>query len=215
MSPRGYLPGYVWDERMSYGGRYRIVLPDGRLGQLVSRERIIEGLRSMTLQSQKLLSDLAEDVVAGYLLPADFQQAAMLTLRSLYGSTSALARGGWDRMDAAAWGRNGQLLRTEYTYLRRFTQELTDGNLTAAQARMRAGLYAGRAYSRFWDEDRRVAIAENRGTEERWIALDDPATCGDCLTLEAKGWVPIGTLPNPGDGSTECLGNCRCRRDTR
>ena len=32
----------------------------------------------------------------------------MLTLRNLYNANSALARGGWLQMDAAAWGRNGQ-----------------------------------------------------------------------------------------------------------
>ena len=63
------------EERMSYGGRYRRVLPDGRLGQLVSRAEIIGGLRTLNANSARLLADLAEDVVAGYLLPQDFEQA--------------------------------------------------------------------------------------------------------------------------------------------
>jgi hypothetical protein len=195
---------------MSYGGRYRRVLPDGRLGQLVSRAEIVGGLRTLNANSARLLADLAEDVVAGYLLPQDFEQAAMLTLRNLYNANSALARGGWLQMDAAAWGRNGQILRGEYAFLRRFTQELADGNLTAAQARARAALYIGKAYSRFWAEDQLMQVKWGK-TEELWEDTQGPNECSVCPELAAMGWVPIGAHGTvPGAGGTPCLGNCEC-----
>jgi hypothetical protein len=215
MPTRGYLPGYIWDSRMSYGGRYRRVLPDGRLGQLVSRAEIVGGLRTLNANSARLLADLAEDVVAGYLMPQDFEQAAMLTLRNLYNANSALARGGWLQMDAAAWGRNGQLLRQEYVFLRRFTQELAAGNLSAAQARARAALYVGRAYSRFWAED--APLQQQYGkTEVTWIASDDERECVDCAAEAAIGWRPIAALDSvPGAGAQRCLGACRCTLEFR
>jgi hypothetical protein len=210
MSPRGYMPGFVWDERMSYGGRYRRVLPDGRLGQLVSRQEIVVGLRTLNANSARLLADLAEDVVNGLLLPSDFQQAAMVTLRNLYNANSALARGGWLQMDAAAWGRNGQILRGEYAYLRGFTAELAAGKLSVAQARARAALYVGRAYSRFWAED--LLLQPQYGkTEVRWLDTGSERECADCIAEAALGWRPIADLTTvPGAGDTRCLGNCEC-----
>ena len=213
--PKGYLPGFVFDERMSYGGRYRRVLPDGRLGQLVSRAEIVGGLRTLNANSSRLLADLAEDVVAGYLLPQDFEQAAMLTLRNLYNSNSALAKGGWLRMTPADFGANGQLLRVEYGYLRGFVADLAAGKLSAAQARSRASMYTGRAYSRFFAAD--VEEQQKYGkTEVRWIASDDERECVDCAAEAAIGWRPIAALDSvPGAGAQRCGGLCRCSLEYR
>ena len=213
--PKGYLPGFVFDERMSYGGRYRRVLPGGKLGQLVARSEIVAGLRTLNANSARLLADLAEDVVNGLLLPSDFQQAAMVTLRNLYNANSALARGGWLQMDAAAFGRNGQLLRQEYVYLRQFSADLASGNVTVAQARARAAMYIGRAFSRFNSEDQTMQVKYGK-TEVLWVDTQGPNECNRCPELAAMGWVPIGAHGTvPGAGDTPCGGHCACLLEYR
>jgi hypothetical protein len=201
------------------GGRYRVILPDGRLGALVARDTIVGLIRDVHDASSARFGLLAQDAVAGLITPADFQQAMMLELRHLYNASSALAVGGYNNMTAVEWGRNGQILRGEYAYLAGFAQDIADGKLTPAQADARARLYAGKAYSRFWAEHSLQQLVAGF-TEERWNTAADERVCTGgmrlgCQGLGELGWVPAGTLPNPGDGSTVCLGACRCAKEYR
>lgn len=211
MALRGGLPGYVWDDRLQ-GGRYRVLLPDGRLGRMVSAEQLQNAVTVLADRTGDRFARLAGDVVGGRLYAGDFQRAMHEELKGLYNQLSALARGGWKQMDFAAWGRNGRILRDEYKYLAGFAQDLADGKLTQAQAEARARLYAGKAYSRFWAEDRLLRMGSGRYSEEKWIDTGDKRECDDCERLAALGRVPVGTLPTvPGAGDTDCLGACRCR----
>jgi hypothetical protein len=201
------------------GGRYRVVLPDGRLGALVSRDEIVRLIKDVHDASASRFGLLAQDAVAGRITAADFQQAMMLELRHLYNASSALAVGGYNNMTAVEWGRNGQILRGEYQYLVGFAQDIADGKLSPAQADARARLYAGKAYSRFWAENTLQQQAAGF-TKERWNTAADERVCTGgmrlgCAGLGELGWVQAGTLPNPGDGSTECLGACRCDKEYR
>lgn len=208
---RPALPGYVWDKRLRGGGRYREVLPSGALGKLVSRQRIVEGLRAIHDGTARRLGDLAADAAEGRITAAEFQRAMMIDLKNLYNGSSALARGGWSQMDPASWGRNGQILRGEYGFLAGFAQELADGKLSPAQARARAAMYVGKAYSRFWAEDNALKKASGEFTEERWNDSGDQRECHDCAVLGKRNWVLIGSLGTvPGAGDTACGGACRC-----
>lgn len=210
---RAELPGFAWDDRLS-GGRYRRVLPDGRLGRIVSRDEIVGLLRDVSDASGAKFAGMARAAVEGRITPAEFFRAMQGELRALHNACAALGVGGWGKVTPQIWGRNGQTLRGEYAYLRDFCEAVANGELTPAQAAARARLYAGKAYSRFWAEDRLQQIAAGM-VEERWDDTGDDRECSDCHALAARGWVPIGTLPSPGDGSTECLGACRCSRLVR
>ena len=207
-SPRGALPGYVWDERMR-GGRYRVLTPDGKLGRLVSQKDVASDVRTLHDASANRFAAMARDAQAGTITPADFQRAMMSETKDLHNASAALAHGGWEGMDQAAWGRNGQILRDEYKYLAGFAQDLADGKLTAAQADARARLYAGKAYSRFYAE--RARTTAGQFAEERWQDTGDSKECPDCQRLAQMGWVPVGMLGTvPGAGDTVCGGACRC-----
>ena len=218
---KGSLPGFAWDTRLS-GGRYRRVLPNGALGRIVARDEIVGLLRTVSDASGERFAQMARAAVEGAITPAEFFRAMQSELRALYNSTSALAVGGWNRMTPVEWGRNGRILGLgtkeypvgEYTSLRNFAQDILDGKLTAAQAMARARLYSGKAYSRFWAEET-LRLQAAGYAEERWLDVGDERECNRCPELAARGWVPIGTLPNPGDGSTPCLGACRCNKQAR
>jgi hypothetical protein len=218
------LPGYAWDTRLGSTGRYRVILPDGRLGAIVSAESLTKLVRELHDASATRFGLLAQDAVLGKITPADFQAAMMTELRHLYNASSALAVGGYNHMTSVEYGRNGQILRGEYRYLAGFAQAIANGDVSLAQADARARLYAGKAYSRFWAEH--SLQQEQAGMdEERWITAEDERVCttavsfGDvlsgCRQLGEMGWVPIGTLPAPGAGLTPCLGSCRCTKEAR
>jgi len=207
--PRGSLPGYVWDKAK---GVYRRLLANGALGGTVSSDEIVGGLREIAAASEKTLGDLSVAVLDGGLTVNDGVLAGNMFLKDLYNAYSALARGGWSKMDFASWGRNGQLLRGEYKYWRDFMSAIASDKLSEAQTRARAALYVGKAYSRYWAEDRLMKLQNDEYQFEEWHSRDDPVVCFDCLALEALGKVPIGTIRAiPGDGtSTACRSACRC-----
>lgn len=214
--PKPQWPGFVWDTRLK-GGRYRYVLPDGRLGALVSRDKLVAGLRELAANSETALQKLALALARGDLTLNDAQLAGQVLLKDLYNAFSALAHGGWAQMDAAAWGRNGRILGLgtreypvgEYASWRNFMQEIAAGKLSEAQIRDRAGLYAGKAYSRYWAEN--IRIARSDFAEVHWNDVGGPEECSDCEHLALIGWMPIESLATvPGAGATRCLGNCRC-----
>jgi hypothetical protein len=209
---RGALPGYVFDLRMGNGaGRYRHILADGRLGRLVSRDEIVGLLRQVSDASGERFAGLARAAVEGRISSAELYRTMQAELRGLYSATSALARGGWSQMTPVEHGRNGQILRGEYVYLRGLCEAIANGELTEAQAAARAASYAGRGYSRFWDEDQRLRLASGRFTEELWEDTKGPNECNGCPQLAAMGWTPIGGHGTvPGAGDTPCGGNCLC-----
>lgn len=204
-------PGYVFDTRLAGGGRYRILMADGRLGRMVSASDLTDLARNMADSLSDRMALLAQDAVEGRITPAVFQQAMVSELRNAYNANAALGIGGFQRMTAEAYGRNGGILQGEYQHLARFAQDIADGKLTVAQAQARARLYGGKAYSRYTDEAQRRARESGEYTQERWgPTVGDDRVCGDCTKFEGLGWQVLGTFPAPGSGGTSCLGACRC-----
>lgn len=198
------LPGYVWDPRMQ-GGRYR----DALTGRLVPRSRIINLLRQFADGFGDRVARLAESAAKGEIRAAVFEVAIQQEVKRAYLCSAALGAGGWDRLGPYEWGRIGGTLRGEYRYLSRFAAQLAAGELSPAAAAARARLYAGKAYSQYWHVARERAVAGGL-KEEKWESVGDERVCPDCDSLDAMGWVPIGTHPVPGEGRTQCLGACRC-----
>lgn len=210
--PRGAFPGFLWDAAAQM---YRRLLSSGEVGGFVPRQDIIAVLDMLAERSAHILGDLALGVAEGNMVANDATLAGCMLLKDWYNAAAALARGGWQQMDAAAWGRNGYILGVggkEYQRWRDFITEAAAGKLTEAQIRARASLYVGKAYSRFWYEDRLLKLQDSAYTWEQWLDNDDPPReCADCLALAALGKVPVGTLRTvPGAGATACLGACRC-----
>jgi len=205
------LPGFAFDKRMKGGGRYRRVLANGSLGQMVSAETIANQSKELADAVADKLAKLAADAVNGDISPQAFFEAAQAELRNSYNAFASLGKGGWSQMDAQTWGRNGGILQSEYAKLRDFAKAVENGEVTEAQAQARARMYGGKAYSRFTGEDARLKRNSGEYTEERWgPTAGDDRVCEDCAAFEAMGWQPIGTFPAPGDGHTRCMGACRC-----
>jgi hypothetical protein len=194
---------FTWDANSQ---RYRIISGAGK-GQFV-------GQQAMEALSRKAIAQLSTDreVITTLLLTekinvATWEKAQAQALKQLEITSYALGRGGIGQMNQRDYGLIGARLRSQYTELRKFSEDIQAGKLTPAQIRARArmfhsgsrgGLEAGREESHNkagfrWERRRRTK------TE----------SCVPCVEYEKRGWVPIGTLPTPTVACT-CRFNCGC-----
>ena len=198
------LPDYVWDDKVR---AYRYV----DTGEIVSDEQMQDLLDDLYDEAADEMAGLARDAVEKKMTAVLFLLAAAFLLKQLYNVFAALAVGGWARMTADDWLRNGVLLSSEYQYLAGMAQDVQAGNLTAVQADARIRLYMGRAYARYWELLVRERMTLDTYTLYRWMDVRDEKECADCPQYADQGWVRVGTLGTvPGAGATECLGACRC-----
>ena len=89
-------------------------------------------------------------------------------------------------MTQSDWGRVGRALRDQYAYLHRFGEDI---GTRMAEARAYSETYIGNRFGMYGDS----AQASLRRGE-----------------VAAQGVVPSELPAMPGDGSTRCLGRCKC-----
>jgi hypothetical protein len=137
-----------------------------------------------------------------------WQGSVRESLKAAHIQTALVGYGGRANMGSAEYGRIGQRLREEYTYLQSFARDLLSGNVSAPMALARIGLYAQSVRGSYWQG------AELRQQQQGYSLmqriLDSQAKhCDDCLRYAAQGIVSLGTLPLPGR-RCECGARCRC-----
>jgi len=192
------LPGYAFNVKAN---RYIRVAT----GKFVKRSAITDLLTSVTSGTGNRLERLALAAQRGDLTGRQFYELARREIKQATNASTALGRGGWDRVTQADYGRTGAQLKKEYARLGDFAGALERGEVSELQAASRARLYSDSSFKRYWEIDRDGKI--QRGEKhERWIVVRDDRTCQQCLGLAAQGCVEVGVLPLPGVH----LG-CRCR----
>jgi len=144
---------------------------------------------------------------------AVWEESVAVELANAHRAYAMLANGGRVNMSAAQWGRVGGNLADEYRYLRRFAGQLLEGQVSRAQALNRVGQYVDAAQQAYWQAWReRQAVSE----EIWWIRNAGAESCADCVSREGGSPYTRATLPSvPGDGATQCRGNCRCYLEVR
>lgn len=186
----------------SKAGRYR----DSK-GRFVAFARII-GLVNL---EQKLLEAkaerLAEELVAGKITPFQFQWAMQREIKPAIIRMAVLGHNG-QPMDEAAWGAVGQFVRQEYSYLRRFTQQIIAGELTQGQIVARAKLYAG-STKRMYERARKRWHYTNGWNEAKRVLDPNAQHCPEC-PLYATDWTDIENIV-PVGSNCSCGGRCRCQ----
>jgi hypothetical protein len=171
-------------------------------------------LRTQTVQQGKT-DDLVADLFARRISHQEWTLAARQQIKDAFISQYLLGRGGRAAMTQADWGRLGGILKQQYQYLQRFEQDLIDGKLTEAQARVRLQMYIKdsiQAHERalatakgvpqlpaYPGDGQTVCKAncachwEYEETEDEWLAtwaLGAAEHCPDCLENAAK-WSPL------------------------
>lgn len=166
-------------------------LVDGRIDRLDAQ------LRRFT----KMLAD-------GAITLEQWQGSVQEAIKAAHLQAAIIGHGGRAGMGAAEYGRIGQRLRQEYAYLQSFALDLLEQRSSAAMALARISLYAQSVRSSFWEGTSIRKEQQGFGLMQR--ILDPQAQhCDDCRGYAARGIVPIGSVPLPGQRCA-CRARCRC-----
>lgn len=179
---------------------------DRATGRYVSRDTMRSALDDVIADAEREVRGASEQLRAGTIDLAQWQRTVRDSVKETMLDATALARGGWDQLTQADFGRVGQAVRVQYEYLDKLTSEIRAGLPLDGRFLNRAAMYAKAARPFFHDEQRQLLEASGY-TRERNV-LHASEHCGGCVDMTALGWVPIGTcIPI---GERECLGNDRC-----
>jgi hypothetical protein len=201
------LPGYTYNRQTS---RYR----DQSSGRFVSRRDVLDLLDRQITGAERRLSDLTTAMHEGRIAPGVWAEQMRTEVRRLHSQNAAVGMGGWDRMDARAWGRIGGNLRSDYQRIVQLAHDIVDGKATLPQALARVHGYVGSARVEFWAAERQnMQPAEGMILIER-RRLGVAEHCEDCISFYDSGWQNQEVLPVPGERS-RCRSNCRCGLDRR
>lgn len=193
-------PSFTWDPRT---GRYRG--PGGRLVRNDSLELALDRAINARQQAARALS---ASLRAGDIGLPEWQQGMRQAIKDVHLYSAALARGGWANMTPEDFGRIGPRVRFHYGKLQKFAEAIEAGLVLDGRFTSRVELYllAGKTS---WEDQYLRLQRDNLGRTEEFNQLNPADHCDECVGLQARGWVPIGTTPRP--GTRQCLSRCRCR----
>jgi hypothetical protein len=124
---------------------------------------------------------LAEKVFTGDISVGQFEESMKKLIRELHSSVAAIGKGGWNEMTWQDWGRLGPQLKEQYRYLHGFAEYITANKDTVSLEYLKA----------------RAGMYGNATHSAIMMAVG----------IEISKMLPW----LPGDLSTECGGNCKCR----
>lgn len=128
-------------------------------------------------------------------------------LKRMHMALSMVAQGGRAQMDPRAWGRAGQVIKSELEYLRGFERDIANGGLSDAQILARAIQYGESAYKTYqngvFNRERDAGV----GFARRVLDVN-AENCEDCPSLATDHFLPITEVAEIGNSS--CGGMCRC-----
>jgi hypothetical protein len=184
-------------------GRYRD--ERGKFLSQASVQKLVDGRIDKLEASLKRFTRMLNN---GSITLDQWQGSVREAIKAAHIQAAIIGHGGKAGMGSAEYGRVGQRLRLEYDFLANFASDLLGGRVSAPMALARIGLYAQSVRGSYW------LGAEIRQQEQGYSLmrriLDDQAKhCEDCLRYAARGTVPIGSVPLPGQ-RCECGARCRC-----
>lgn len=189
-------------------GRYRA----SSTGRYVSAQQVHQWQLTTTQHAGQYARQITQSLRDGGLSLADWQTQMMQLVKDTHLSSAIAANGGTAQMTFSDYGRTGQIIRTEYDYLRSLANGIGDGSIPLdGRVLQRAEQYARAGRQTYAQFDSLKMQALGHDEERNVIAEGD--NCDGCLEADAAGWVPIGTLPLPGERT--CMQNCRCFIQTR
>lgn len=197
---------YTWDKKTA---RYR-----DATGKFVARETVYQSVNDYINGSTDAINQLARMVSGGEINAADWYSLMRSEIKDAYIASYTAGIGGRSQMTQADWGRIGRMVRDQYAYLDRFKNDVQNGNLTEAQIAARSQMYINSARQAY-EKSAQLSAKKAGYDEELWVVDPDAEHCDDCVIYAGQGWQPIGTFPEPGDGTTECLTNCKCLKQFR
>lgn len=200
------LRGYTYSRPVA---RYR----DISTGRFVARERILSLLDSQIASAESRLGAIVTAMHQRTLAPGMGQMLMRDEVRRLHLQNAALAKGGFDRLNATDYGRAGRQLRDTYQRMTNLANGIQAGEVTLPQALNRVAGYVGEARRNFLVAEREALQATGQRMEAR-RRLGVAEHCVDCVNFARMGWLPIEFVPLPGEASV-CGVRCKCHIEYR
>jgi hypothetical protein len=184
-------------------GRYR-----NEKGQFLSKKAVGAIVDGRISKLEQQLKSFTDKLTSGSITLDQWQGSVREAIKIAHIQVATIGYGGKAEMGSREYGRIGQRLRSEYTYLQGFVRDLIDGRISAPMAMARIGLYAQSVRGSYWQGTEMKE--QQRGFSMMRRVLDDQAVhCRDCKLYAARGMVSIGSLPMPGV-RCECGARCKC-----
>jgi hypothetical protein len=184
-------------------GRYR-----NEKGQFLSKKAVGAIVDGRISKLEQQLKSFTDKLTSGSITLDQWQGSVREAIKIAHIQVATIGYGGKAEMGSREYGRIGQRLRSEYTYLQGFVRDLIDGRISAPMAMARIGLYAQSVRGSYWQGTEMKE--QQRGFSMMRRILDDQAVhCRDCIGYAARGMVSIGSLPMPGV-RCECGARCKC-----
>lgn len=197
-------PEFYYDPK---AGRYRYAKGTVGAGQFVPPAAVTALTQKQIQSVQADMGTLGQMLVDGKISLATWQTETANALKIIHSQQYLLGVGGKANMTSADYLAIGRELKDQYSWLRMFAQEVTQGVMSAAQFKARLQLYAAAASVSFARGQQASALREGKRYMQRFLR---PAEhCPDCPGYAARGRVPIGELPLPTQ-DCQCRANCKC-----
>lgn len=204
---------WTWDPVTA---RYR----DRKTGRFLARATVREILDDVLERAGASVMALTQDLRAGRITLSAWQVHMADQVKSAAITQVALAKGGFDQLTQADYGRIGRWLGQglgkspgQYHLLRNFAQQVANGKQPLdGRAIVRSRMYM-QAPRTLYHEAEREGMAVRGFDEERNVLESGASHCEGCLTEDGRGWVPVGELVRV--GQRDCLANDKCRIDYR
>jgi len=185
-------------------GRYR-----DEKGRFLSQKAVEALVDSRISKLDSTLRRVTRMLVDGNLSLDQWQASVREAIKAAHIQAAIIGYGGRGEMDSAGYGRVGQRLREEYRFLQGFARDLLDGRVSGPQSLARISLYSQSVRGSFLQGE--GLRKQQQGFSLMRRKLDPQAQhCEDCLGFAARGIVPIGSVPLPGQRCA-CRARCRCR----
>ncbi|MGA0070414.1 MAG: hypothetical protein ACO3HP_03830 [Candidatus Nanopelagicaceae bacterium] len=195
-----------FDAEWSYDtnlGRYR--RPSGQFMSQKAVMALVDGRIDKLGQQLRRFTQMLAD---GNITIDQWQGSVREAIKAAHIQATVLGHGGKDGMGSAEYGRIGQRLRAEYTYLQKFAGDILAGRVSTPMALARVQLYAESVRGSYWEGS--TIRQERQGYSLMRRILDPQAQhCDDCVRYAGAGLVSLGSLPMPGQ-RCECRSRCRC-----
>lgn len=173
-------------------------------GRFVSEQAVTDEMRVHQQATYTVLDNLTRQLYSGGISLEQWQIGVAAELKDAHLAQALYAIGGKNNATSENYGRVGGTLADEYRYLSRFARDIADGKVSEAQALARIRQYGNATQASYWREYKLVS-------EKIYWNLNPAEHCGDCLTLAGGSpYKPNELSQVPGDGNTQCRGNCRC-----
>jgi hypothetical protein len=154
-------------------------------GEALAPELIHAEIRNHALLSSTMFDSMTTQLYEGVLSIDEWQNATFAELKEGHTANAMFAAGTSD-LSPEALARLEATIQKEANFLADFAQGIADGDVSELQARARAKQYAQAMEQSYWDE---------------WRA--------DIANTPEFSHLPI-LSQSPGDGGTQCRGNCQC-----